>query len=449
MNPTDPRPDDLHIKTLGPCRIDSPLSQPCTPRCESESDFFHPATFVEDTERVLLEDRLDRIAETSTANLSAFELAGPRRNIFFDPSKLAAGIVTCGGLCPGLNDVIRGLVMELHYRYGVRKVLGFRYGYAGLIPQCGHEVLTLTPEGVKNVHETGGTMLGTSRGNQNKSDVVDCLERMGVNVLFALGGDGTLRGAKQIVAEIERRGREIAVVGIPKTIDNDIQYIDKSFGFDTAVHTAFYAVRCAHTEAEAAVNGVGLVKLMGRDSGWIACHTALATSLANFVLIPEVPFSLLGPQGFLPCLKARLQRRKHACIIVSEGAGQELIAGDTLGTDASGNVRYKDIGLFLKRQIRDYLSAEGMEHTVKYIDPSYMIRSLPATPNDSLYCLRLAQAAVHAAMTGRTDMVVARWREQFVHVPISLATAGRKTVDPDGDLWLSVLENTGQPTVFE
>jgi len=449
INPRFLQPDDLEIKTLGPCRVDSPLASSESASGSGSDHFIHAAEFVRDSHRVLVEDRLDRIADMSPAMLPAFELAGPREKIYFDPKKTRVGIVTCGGICPGLNDVIRGLVVELYYRYGVKSVVGFRYGYEGFIPKFGHDVLHLTPDNVRTIHESGGTILGTSRGEQSKPDIVDCLERMHVNVLFTIGGDGTQRGAKAIAEEVERRGGKIAVVGIPKTIDNDLMFIDKSFGFETAVHTAFHAVQCAHTEAESAINGVGLVKLMGRDSGWIACHTSLASSLANFVLIPEVPFQLYGPKGFLPCLQQRLRHRRHACIIVSEGAGQKLIAGDGLGRDASGNVKYKDIGLFLRQKIADYLTAEGMNHTIKYIDPSYMIRSVPATPNDSLYCLRLAQAAVHAAMAGRTEMVVGRWREQFVHVPIPLSTCGRKTVDPEGDLWLSVLENTGQPSVFE
>ncbi|MBN1941984.1 MAG: ATP-dependent 6-phosphofructokinase [Phycisphaerae bacterium] len=442
------QPEDLEIRTLGPCRVDSPLASDVSASGSISDHFIHAAEFVRDEHRILVEDRIDRLMETPLVALPAFESAGPRRKIFFDPKKVRVGIVTCGGLCPGLNDVVRGLVMELYYRYGVRSVAGFRYGYEGFIPKFGHDVMQLTPDNVKSIHETGGTILGTSRGNQSKPEIVDCLERMNINILFTIGGDGTQRGAKEISEELARRGGKIAVVGIPKTIDNDLMFIDKSFGFETAVHVAYHAVQCAHTEAEAAIHGVGLVKLMGRDSGWIACHTALATSLANFVLIPEVPFQLHGPKGFLPCLQSRLRHRRHACIIVSEGAGQDLITGET-GRDASGNAKYKDIGLFLKQQIKDHLTAEGMEHTIKYIDPSYMIRSVPATPNDSLYCLRLAQAAVHAAMSGRTEMVVGRWREKFVHVPISLSTCGRKTVDPEGDLWLSVLENTGQPAVFE
>ncbi len=444
---------DLIIPALGPCLIDSPLSQAGQAAANFDQphlDDLHAMTCVDDSARILLENRRDRLVEAGCdiRDMPAFEMAGPRKKIYFDPSKLHAGIVTCGGLCPGLNDVIRSLVMELHYRYGVRKISGFRYGYQGFIPSYGHEPLELTPELVEPIHETGGTILGTSRGRQDYGRIVDCLQQMGVNILFVIGGDGTQRGAMHIADVAAERGLKISFVGIPKTIDNDILYIDKSFGFETAFSVATHAVLCAHTEAVSAVNGVGLVKLMGRDSGSIACHTTLATSHPNIVLIPEIPFKLAGDGGLLNYLTERLKRRRHACIVVAEGAGQDLMKDQNLGTDASGNARFKDIGEFLQQKFTEHLSGLGMDHTVKYIDPSYIIRSVPATPKDSLYCLRLAQGAVHAAMSGRTEMVIGRWRESFVHVPMKIITSGKKYVDPDGDLWHSVLEATGQPPQF-
>jgi 6-phosphofructokinase 1 len=441
--------NDLHIRTLGPCTVDSPLFSECRQCQQKQCDPCpHGSNYVCEDHRVLYEDRLDILVDSDlpVEQWPAFETAGPRQKIFFNPSTVHAGVVTCGGLCPGLNDVIRGLVMELHYRYGVRRISGFSYGYAGLNPDSEFDIIPLTTALVDDIHETGGSILGTSRGDQEVSVMVDTLDRQGVDMLFTIGGDGTQRGASAIVDEIERRELNIAVIGLPKTIDNDIRYIDRSFGFETAVAEACEAVQGAHTEAHSAFNGIGLVKLMGRESGWIACHAALSTSVANFVMIPEISFALKGDNGFLPSLKDRLRRRRHACIIVSEGAGQDLFDNEGLGRDASGNVKYNDIGLFLKQQMVEYLRGEEMPHTVKYIDPSYIIRSVPATPNDSLYCLRLAQSAVHAAMAGRTDMVVGQWRENFVHVPMPLITSGRKHVLPDGDLWLSVLENTGQPT---
>ena len=429
-------PINLTIPSLGECTFDSPLA----------SD--HSVNFVEDDDRILFDDRVDNLpGDVPVSSLPAYEKAGPRPTIHFDPAETVAGIVTCGGLCPGLNDVIRGLVMELHYRYGVQRVLGFRYGYEGLVESFGHLPMELTPDLVDDIHELGGTVLGTSRGNQDKDEIVDCLEKHGVNILFTIGGDGTQRGALQIAERITARGLDIAVVGVPKTIDNDILYIDKSFGFETAFSVANKAVQCAHTEAISARNGIGLVKLMGRDSGWIAAHTALACSLANIVLVPEVPFALYGQRGVLPFLKERLQSRHHAVILVAEGAGQALFQGD-LGTDASGNTTLHDVGLFLRDTIKAYLKAEGIDHTVKYIDPSYIIRSVPASPKDSLYALRLAQGAVHAAMTGRTEMVIGRVRERFVHVPMTAIAGGRKKIDPAGDDWMAVLETTGQPAVF-
>ena len=382
------------------------------------------------------------------SELPGFEPAGPRRKIFFDPSKTRAGVVTCGGLCPGFNDVIRALAMELYYRYGVKKVYGFCNGYQGFIAKYGRDVLDLTPEFVSHINEQGGTVLGTSRGQQDPGEIVDCLERMGINILFIVGGDGTLRGGLTITQEIADRGLKISVVGIPKTIDNDIMFIDQSFGFQTAFSVATESIRAAHVEAQAAPNGVGLVRLMGRHSGFIACYASLAKSDANFVLIPEVPFSLEGENGLLCHIRRRIERSGHAVIVVAEGAGQDLIGKASNETDASGNVRLTDIGMYLKQRITDDFREAGLELNLKYIDPSYAIRSVAANPYDSVYCIRLAHNAVHAAMSGRTEVIVGRWNARFVHVPMTLAVRQRNQVDPNGDLWMSVLESTGQPPVF-
>jgi 6-phosphofructokinase 1 len=381
-------------------------------------------------------------------DLPGFEPAGPRRSIFFDPAKLRVGVVTCGGLCPGINDVIRGLVMELTFHYGVQRIHGFRNGYQGFIPRYGHDVMDLTPEVVSRIAEDGGTILGTSRGSQEPDAIVDCLERLNIGVLFVIGGDGTLRGAMTIAERVRERGGRIAVVGIPKTIDNDIPYIDQSFGFQTAFAEATKSIRSAHVEAKASPNGVGLVKLMGRHSGFIACYAALAEPDANYVLIPEVPFALDGPGGFLAHLARRVRDRDHAVIVVAEGAGQDLVPAEEAGVDASGNKKLHDIGLFLRRRISDHFAAEGLELNLKYIDPSYAIRSVEANPFDSVYCIRLAQNAVHAALAGRTEIVIGRWRGRYVHIPMALAVSRRNQVCPDGDLWLSVLEATGQPLTF-
>jgi len=435
-------PPDLAIQSLGPCRIDSPLK----PLIESRRTTVH---YCAEDDRVLYYDTAQMVAESGcTADaLPGFEPAGPRRKIFFDAAKMRVGIVTCGGLCPGINDVIRGLVMELTFHYGVQRIYGFKNGYQGFIPRYGHDVLDLSPAVVSNIDEDGGTILGTSRGAQDPHEIVDCLERMNINALFVIGGDGTLRGAMQVAAVIAERDQRIAVVGIPKTIDNDIPFIDQSFGFQTAFGEAAKSIRSAHVEAKASPHGVGLVRLMGRHSGFIACYAALAEPDANYVLVPEVPFALDGPQGLLAHLLERVTKRGHAVLVVAEGAGQHLMT-EHAGVDASGNRRLQDIGLHLRQRITDHFAAAGVEVNLKYIDPSYAIRSVPANPYDSVYCLRLAQNAVHAAMAGRTAMVVGRWHGRFVHIPMAMAVSHRNQVAVDGDLWLSVLEATGQPRSF-
>lgn len=424
------------IGSLGPCQRESPLS---------DDDGTQTPYFVDDLDRVLVDDRLP---QTSSQEPPSFELAGPRRRILFDPKSCTVGIVTCGGLCPGMNDVIRGLVMELHFRYGVREIIGFRHGYKGCTGQRASDMMRLDPDIVSDIHEQGGTLLGSSRGPQSLSDIVDNLNRLGIKILFVIGGDGTMHGALGISEEIANRGLQISIVGIPKTIDNDIQYIDKSFGFDTAYSKAVEAITVAHTEARGVENGVGVVKLMGRHSGFIACHAALATSQVNFVLIPEVPFAMTGEGGFLAALDARLNSRAHAVIVIAEGAGQNLARAMPQERDASGNLKLHDSGELLVDQIREHRNQSGLETTVKYIDPSYMIRGVPAIPSDSILCWRLAQSAVHAGMCGKTEMIAAQWHGAFVHVPMELAIAERKQVNPQGELWASVLESTGQAFRF-
>jgi 6-phosphofructokinase 1 len=435
--------DDFRVRSLGTCRIDSPL----IPLLDHRK---HSINYVDETDRILVENTVSSITEQGRTldHFIGLEPAGARRQIYFDPSKTRAGIVTCGGLCPGLNNVIRSLVMEMTRLYGVPRVYGFCNGYQGFISKFKRPVLELTPASVTDISEQGGTILGSSRGEQSAEEIVDCLDRMGINILFVIGGDGTIRGAMGLVEEVAKRNLKISIVGIPKTIDNDIMFVDQSFGFQTAFSEAAKAIRAAHVEACGAPGGVGLVKLMGRHSGFIACYASLAMSDANFVLIPEVPFRLEGERGLFACLKRRLDHRGHAVIVVAEGAGQDLMASSN-ATDASGNKRLSDIGVWLKDRITEHFSENKLELNLKYIDPSYVIRSVPANPYDSVFCSRLAHNAVHAAMCGRTEMVVSRWHTRFVHVPMRLAIRERNCVDPNGDLWMTVLESTGQPPRFE
>ncbi|WP_420321509.1 ATP-dependent 6-phosphofructokinase [Flagellimonas sp.] len=371
------------------------------------------------------------------------EKAGPRQQIFFEPSKTTAAIVTCGGLCPGINNVIRGVVMALHYFYGIKRTLGIPYGYEGLNPAFGHDLIELNPDKVKDIHQFGGTFLGSSRGAQNVSVMVDTLIENKIDILFAIGGDGTLKGVDAIGEEIKKRNAKISVVGIPKTIDNDIDLIDKSFGFETAFDVASPILRDAHNEAAGAYNGISIVKLMGRDSGFIAASASLAMPVVNFVLVPEMDFELEGKNGFLEALRKRLQNKKHAVIVVAEGAGQHLLQQKDVVKDASGNIKHADIGIFLKEKIKEYFT--DIPVTIKYIDPSYIVRSAPANSSDSVYCGRLAYHAVHGAMAGKTRFVVSKVNNKYVYIPISEVTKKRKKIDIESELWFSVLQSTGQP----
>lgn len=425
--------NDFKITSLGPCRIGSPLNL---------------SGFISDNNRILFNSRIDDYADRLDASGRplSLECAGPREKIFFDPAHTKAAVVTCGGLCPGINDVIRSLTMTLFYRYGVKQILGIKYGLRGLNPAFGHKPVHLTPDFVKDITHIGGSILSSSRGPQDADVMVDYLESMKVNILFCVGGDGTMRAAEKLTQTITARGASISVIGIPKTIDNDLSLIERSFGFDTAIEKTVEAIRCAHVEAKGAHHGIGLVKIMGRESGYITATAALAQGDANFVLIPEVPFDLEGKKGFLETLKKRMKAREHAVILVAEGAGQELMnQGSTQRkTDASGNIRLYDIGLFLKNSIEEYFSQQNFEINLKYIEPSYLIRSVPANASDSIYCSLLGQYSVHAAMSGKTGLLVALRKDEYVHLPLSAVISGRR-INPEGNIWFRVLEATGQP----
>ena len=431
-------PADLYVRRIGEPAILSPLASLVQGRVSSPH-------YVHESDRVLLDDTLDRAEARlcGVTDLPSLEPGGPREYIYFDPARTRAGIVTCGGLCPGLNNVIRGLVLELADSYGITEVLGFRDGFRGMV-DADLAPVALSREVVADIHNRGGTVLGTSRGDQDPSLMVETLVRLGISVLFVIGGDGSLRGAAKIADTAARAGVELSVIGIPKTIDNDIPYLDQSFGFQTAFTRATDSIKSALTEASSTPYGVGLVKVMGRHSGFIACYAALASHDVDFVLIPEVPFLLDGPGGFLRLLRDRVRRQGHAVVVVAEGAGQDLLEYDG-AVDASGNARLADIGGLLRQRITADFAAAGQEVGLRYVDPGYAIRSVAANGWDAVYCLRLAQAAVHAAMAGRTAMVVGRWHGRFVHIPIPVATGSRNPVDPNGDLWMSVLEATGQP----
>lgn len=429
---------NTEIATLGEAKIPSPAKM--------DPNSKQSQRFIPDDEGVLIDVAMSSIRESLKNGQPGpfFELAGPREKIYFDPSKLRCGIVTCGGLCPGLNDIIRSVVLELHFGYGVKNISGFCYGLQGFIPRYGHEIMELKPELVANILEMGGTILGSSRGPQDIQEIVDSLERMNIGILFMVGGDGTFRAAAKIADAVLERDLKISIVGIPKTIDNDIYMVARSFGFDTAVEVASKAIRGAHNEAKGYPNGIGLIKLMGRHSGFIAATATLAQQDVNFVLIPEVDFDLDGTHGLLAQVEERLKERGHAVIVVAEGAGQKFFHEQTADRDKSGNIRLKDIGIYLKDRLQSYFKERGIDISLKYIDPSYTIRSLPANANDHVFCSFLGRDAVHAGMAGKTKLLIGYWNYTFVHVPITTSAKQRKQVDPQGKLWQSVLDATGQ-----
>lgn len=434
---------DFTIDVLGKPTVQSPILL-----SKQSGDYL--ANYVRDDQYIIYDIETGPDAPgRSFARSELLEKAGPREKIYFDPTKVCAGLVTCGGLCPGLNDVIRAIVMCLWYHYGVKRISGIRYGYRGFLARFNLPVMELTPDKVSDIHRKGGTILGSSRGYGDRvGEIIDSLERMNINMLFTIGGDGTQKGALNISRQIKKRELEIAIVGIPKTIDNDLSFVQKSFGFESAVCKAADAVASAHVEAENATNGIGIVKVMGRESGFIAAHTTLAVNDVNYVLVPEVPFDLDGDNGLLNHLEKRLKKRGHAVILVAEGAGHDLLE-DCGAVDASGNREFTDIGIYLKEKISTYFEEKQIEINLKYIDPGYIIRSTPANPTDSIYCARLGTNAVHAAMAGKSEMLISLVNNSFVHVPIDMAVSRKNRIDPDKGLWRDVIAATGQPRLMK
>ncbi|MDR0512494.1 MAG: ATP-dependent 6-phosphofructokinase [Treponema sp.] len=429
---------DFTIEDLGKRNTKSPIAMSAAPGEKT-------ANYVTDNEFIRLSVEVKPGAQPPLKRTQMLECAGPREMLYFSPANVHAGIVTCGGLCPGLNDVIRSVVRCLWYRYGVRRISGIRYGYKGFLPEYQYGVRALSPEVVDNIHKLGGSILGSSRGGGKEvTKIVDAIEQLNLNMLFTVGGDGTQRGTLDIAEEIRNRKLKIALVGIPKTVDNDFALIQKSFGFDTAVDKAVEVVAAAHMEANSAINGIGLVKLMGRESGFIAAHTALASHEVNFVLIPEVPFNLEGYNGFLHHLEQRIINRAHAVVIVAEGAMQEQLLTEKK-LDAGGNLKLADVGVYLRDRIIKYFDEKNIEINLKYIDPSYAIRSAAANPADSIYCERLGNAAAHAAMAGKTNLIIGLVNNEFVHLPIKTVISRRSHVDPESSLWRDTLDATRQP----
>ena len=426
--------DDLAIARLGERTIDTPLRDLLGGREES-------VHYVTETDRVLLDDTLGvakRRSAGTPAELPAFNPGGPREKLYFEPSTVTAAIVTCGGLCPGLNNVVRALVLQLANAYGVKSILGFRNGYSGLTDTSAP--LALTPELVRDIHNRGGTILGTSRGGQEPAAMVDTLARHRVDMLFVIGGDGSLRGAQKIAAKpppatAARRGGHPEDHRQRHSVDRpELRLPDR-----VRPRRRVDPRRAHRGRVHRRRRGTGQADGPAQRLHRLLCDTRQPRSR----LRPD-PRSLL-PARQLPALPAQARRSAGAR---SRGRRRGRRAGAvprSAETDASGNARLGDIGALLRERVTAHFAQHGTPLSLRYVDPGYAIRSVPANAFDAVYCARLAQAAVHAGMAGFTSMVVARWHGRFIHLPIALATATRNQVDPHGDLWMSVLEATGQP----
>lgn len=396
--------------------------------------------FIEESRVVLADPIVSMDGAGPATGLTAYKQGGPRETVFFSSDSVKAAIVTCGGLCPGLNTVVKELVNCLRSQYGVEEVFGVKHGYMGFYSS---EWVSLTLDDVATIHRQGGSMLGSSRGGHDTTKICDALQEAGVNLVFTIGGDGTMRGSQAIAEEFMRRKAHTVVAHVPKTIDNDIPLLDCTFGFGTAVQEATRAIYVARDEAVAYPNGVGLVNLMGRNSGFIAAHATIAARGVDVCLVPEVPFDLEGEHGLLRYIESKIAQQGHCVIVVAEGAGQEHLADDT-GTDLSGNANLADIGLFLKGRIGEHMKSVDKPASLKYVDPTYMVRATPATAADNIMCLQLAHDAVHGAFAGYTNFMAGRVNGRSVYIPLSAAT-GKRMIEPNGNFWQQLVYSTGQP----
>ncbi|XP_041001486.1 ATP-dependent 6-phosphofructokinase 5, chloroplastic-like [Juglans microcarpa x Juglans regia] len=445
---TDIFPDAIPIPSTFCLRMRTPVSEDFAGGYPSDEEWHG---YINNNDRVLL--KVINYTSPTSAGAECIDpdcnwveqwvhRAGPREKIYFRPEEVKAAIVTCGGLCPGLNDVIRQIVITLEI-YGVKKIVGIPFGYRGFSDKELSE-MPLSRKVVQNIHLSGGSLLGVSRGGPPISEIVDSMEERGINMLFVLGGNGTHAGANAIHNECRKRQMRVAVVGVPKTIDNDILLMDKTFGFDTAVEEAQRAINSAYIEAHSAYHGVGIVKLMGRSSGFIAMHASLASGQIDICLIPELHFNLHGPHGVLRHLKYLIETKGSAVICVAEGAGQDFLQ-KTNAKDASGNTVLGDIGVHIQQEIKKHFKGIGVPVDVKYIDPTYMIRCGRANASDGILCTVLGQNAVHGAFAGYSGITVGICNTHYVYLPIPEVISYPRLVDPNSRMWHRCLTSTGQP----
>jgi len=431
-----PDAESLPTPFHGGCMVDTQTleEEECVVPLGEQGLFVDEATAV-------LADAVVRTDAPASGDFTAWKAGGPREEVFFTPEEVKAAIVTCGGLCPGLNTVIKELVGCLRSQYGVDEVYGVRNGYAGFYTTG---LLPLQLHDVETIHREAGSMLGSSRGGHDTAKICDAIEAAGINMVFTIGGDGTAKGSSKLAEEFQRRRKKVVVAHVPKTIDNDIPLLDSTFGFGTAVSKAVEAIHAARDEAVAYPNGIGLVNLMGRHSGFIAAHATIAARGVDVCLVPEVPFELDGSTGLLRYIQSRIAQQGHCVVVVAEGAGQQLLE-DVTKKDASGNTMLADVAPWLKERVAAYMKDAGTPASIKYIDPTYMVRATPANAADNILCLQLAHDSVHAAFAGFTNFMSGRVNGQSVIIPLSAAVGKRKNIQPSGNFWQQLVFATGQP----
>lgn len=429
--------------------------------------------------------------------------AGPRRYVSYpQKNQLKVGILVSGGIAPGINAVISGIIARHHaYQAWSQKInknyaleiLGYSEALKGLL-HAGRPAVPLDLKTVREAVNHGGSILPTARADE-LLDLEDPKQRDGaldkvtsrlinqqIDILYIIGGDGSMRAAHAISCRARRNPiNELSVIGIPKTMDNDILWVWQSFGFLSAVEFAKQAILQLHTEVMSNPR-LCVIQLFGSDSGFVVSHAALASGVCDAVLIPEVNFTLKQLSGYI---RYRLQDRPHsdkpyggivalaetaipldwreyvsATAEVADGSEKVILTpeelraietfeshgrrvhGQTPDALRSGGLRL--VSQILQREIRK-LGDRWSSYRVFTNEPRHLIRSIEPSVSDVIFAQRLGTLAVDNAMAGYHDFMISQWLTEYVLVPLKLVVLGRKRVPEHGIFWKSVRASTGQP----
>lgn len=441
-----------------------------------------------------------------------FPEAGPRENLVYPmesrdgaTDSLQVGVLVSGGIAPGINAVIKGIV-DRHTLYSNHakenddtsydlEIIGYRDGFSGLL--SGSHI-KLNRKKVRDFANKGGSLLGTSRYHplldlddpgKRDSAVRDIISNLkDIDILYVIGGDGSMRAAHMIWTRAQRMHAEgeaskLSVVAIPKTMDNDILWVWQSFGFMSAVEKAKQFVLQLHTEASSNPR-LGIMQLFGSDSGFVVTHAALASGVCDYVLIPEADFSMEVLCEFIKKkLKSRYKRGQDGkspfgMILMAETAiprdginspGCKYIDDPDVGLEKEEKIAIEKFiadGRRVQGQTQDALRRGGIKIISRVVqkeirqmkpgqywekfrvftnEPRHLIRAIDPSVQDVIFGQRMGTLAVDNAMAGYTDFMISQWLTEYVLVPLKLVVLGRKRVPQKGIFWKSVLANTGQP----